>query len=135
MIDTFNYEPIVYGKFVGKHTLSGVEHCFHDGYSGLRLIIDNETYEVLCDPCDGYRSSCSGLFKTTEKCCRNLPNVKVEIKRTDSDFKNNTDIDGLVFIIDDNRKPRKPILLVGTDMYDGWYPSCVMDYTPENLTE
>ena len=125
-----------YKDFIGEHILGGAEYIIDkNGFSGLRFMLDGESYDVLTDPHDGYRSSCSDVFAAEKECSKNLPNVKVIVKETGPDIKNCTDVTGLVFIIKDDRKPRKPILLFGTDWYDNWYPYSVQEYTPENLSD
>lgn len=131
-----NKESIPFRAFKGKHILGGVSYGNDkNGFSMTQFILDGVSYDAVCDPDDGYRSSLGGVYLSEEQCPKNLPNIRVEIKETGPDLKNGTDIDGIVFIIDDKRKPRKPILLIGTDHNDNWYPSCVMNYTPENLVE
>jgi len=127
-----NKESIPFKAFKGRHILSGVSYGNDsEGFSMIQFMLDGISYDAVCDPDDGYRSSLGGVYLSEKPCPKNLPNIKVEIKETQKE----TNINGIIFTIEDKRRPKKPILIIGTNYDDKWYPSCVMDYTPENLVD
>lgn len=124
-------DKIPFEQLYGIHILSGFEYT-HDkfGFSAARFILDGETYDAVCDPDDGWRSSLGGIFSTTEKCAQNIPDIQVEIMKADD-----KDLYGVVFIVRDKEYSARPVIWLGTDHNDAWYPYCVHRYEPENFVK
>ena len=117
--------------FVGKHQFSGVDYAEgKDGEINITFCIDGVTYLAEEDPDDGYRSymrelqisenPCKNTFSPEEVVCEHLD--KSEYWGDDSDI-----------LIIKNPKTGSLILKIGTEDVNDYYPSCVMEYHPENM--
>ena len=121
----------------GNHIFSGIEvgRMEYVGFWGytekcnyIKFTLDGVNYLAIEDPCDGYRSRMQELEVSNIPCKIPLPNIKVVCRmREEGRFGN----DVLEFIDSQNDKQ---ILAVGTDNYDDWYPYCVLEYSPENMS-
>jgi hypothetical protein len=116
---------------IGEHKLSGVDEVtidetkkyYDDSVNAIRFILDKNTYQVVEDPADGYRSYCNDIKICDQKVSNTFKSQKV------------------IGIMDRNKsiitffdsKTGKPILEIGTDNADDYYPVCVMNYHPENM--
>lgn len=122
----------------GKHILSGIE--VGEKRFGTRLYVIEEQryvkftldgihYLAVEDPDDGYRSYMEDLQTTDDPCEIPLPNVEAVCHMTEDSKWGNNDI--LVFVDAANGKE---ILRIGTGNCYDYYPYCVMEYTPENMS-
>lgn len=121
----------------GNHILSGIEvgqktverYFYQEACNYIKFTIDGTTYMALEDPDDGYRSYMHELEIVEEPCKIKLPNIFVCCHmRGNGDYENN---DILVFVDFENKKE---ILEIGTGNYDDYYPYCVLNYYPENMS-
>lgn len=118
----------------GKHILSGIETGVvkQDGEqcNYIKFCLDGVCYLAVEDPSDGWRSYCQELIITSEPCKIKIPNVEV-IGTMNYDEFNERDDDVLTLI---DAITGKEVLSVGTLSFDDWYPCCLMEWTPENLS-
>ena len=127
--DAYDTEGIPFKDLYGIHTLSGCDYSFDkNGFSSMRFILDGNTYEAVEDPNDGYRSTLGGVYRTTEYCARNIPDIKVEIMKCPDN-----DLDGIQFVVRDNDYSARSVIVIGTNYHDGYYPYAVMNFEPENF--
>lgn len=120
---------------IGEHELSGLDtftkkgsDYYQSDADGYRFILDDITYSVVENPDDGYRSHLSDLEVTTDKVDYTFPPQKVFGKmREDQEYSKNDVLE--LYDITTN----KLVLAIGTDNYDDWYPTCIMDWQPQNL--
>ena len=94
----------------------------------MKFTLDGITYLVAENPSDGYRSYAEDLEVVDEPCKTPLPNVEVVCTMREDRFRED---DVLVFI---DALNGKKILEVGTANTNDYYPYCVMEYTPENMS-
>lgn len=122
---------------IGKHILSGIEvgqktverYSYQETCNYIKFTIDGTTYMAFEDPNDGYRSYMEELKIVEEPCKIKLPNIFVRCHmEEDGDWIKN---DILVFVDVENGKT---ILEIGTGNYDDYYPFCVLNYYPENMS-
>lgn len=114
----------------GKHILSGIEQCVGDYINGgyVKFTLDGITYKAVEDPEDGYRSCMNDLEIVTHSCKFPLPDIEVICHYSKGDHGN----DDILEFIDVNN--RKTFLRIGTENYNDYYPYCVMEYIPANLS-
>ena len=123
---------------VGNHILSGVEfgtkkvngYGWYEDANFAKFTIDGVTYLALENPDDGYRSYMEELQIVEETCSVRLPDVKVRCLMRDSKFHGQID-DVLSFVDVENGKE---FLAIGTENTNDYYPYCVFEYTPENMS-
>lgn len=122
----------------GEHFFSGCELTSEDVIDwydevvncGVCLFtLDGVTYKAIEDPDDGYRSYCSSLVISEQKPQCSFPAVKVTCSMAEDDDYGRNEI----LVIRDAQN-EKTILRVGTGNTDDYYPYCVFDYTPENMS-
>ena len=129
--DAYDTEGIPFKDLYGIYTLSGCEYSFDkNGFSSMRFILDGNTYEAVRDPEDGYRSSLGGIYRTTENCVQNIPDVEVEIMECPE-----SNLNGIQFVVREDGYSARIVITVVTDHYDSWYPCAVMNFAPENFVE
>ena len=109
---------------VGKHYFSGFDTIMIDDYEVVRFVLDSKTYKATEDPSDGYRSYLSDIEVTNEIVSNTFPPQEVVGVM---DNKND-----LIHFIDTTTG--KIVLCIGTADSDDYYPSCVMYFSPENLS-
>lgn len=122
---------------VGIHTLSGFDNgpvlsnkspmasgYYEDANTSL-FILDGITYMIIKDPDDGYRSWLGGVYVTKDVCKFTIPSHIVEGVMNPSEASDTIDFIDII--------TEKPVLSIGTDHSDDYYPSCVMYFQPENL--
>lgn len=121
---------------VGEHLLSGLdeyivkgEETWEEDANAYRFVLDDITYMAVEDPSDGYRSMLCDLQITSDKVNYNFPPQKVigKMMLPNSEYYANDIIEFYDAFTD------KLVLSIGTDNYDDYYPSCVMNWHPENL--
>jgi hypothetical protein len=121
---------------VGEHELSGLDtftkkatETWEEDSDGYRFVLDGKTYCALEDPSDGYRSNLRNLEITEDKVDYTFPPQKVIGKmREDEEYSKNDTIEFYDAI------NGKLILVIGTDNWDDYYPCCIMNWYPENLS-
>ena len=114
----------------GAHKLSGVDYsCAYDVITIL-FCLDGITYEAISDPADGYRSYMKEL-SITEKRCKNIFQPQDVICVWKDNVSGYDDDDDVLFIYARNGLT---VLEIGTREASYYYPYCVMEYTPENLS-
>jgi len=111
---------------VGRHMFSGIE----EGQIGqdcntIKFTLDSIHYMAVEDPNDGYRSYLSDVVITDEAPKYVFPPVPV-VCTTDNIIDN--DILEFYDII-----THSLVLRIGTENLDDYYPTCIIDYYPENL--
>lgn len=120
----------------GKHTFSGCEltrepapdYCYEDYARVCIFTLDGVHYKIVEDPDDGYRSYCRELEVSDTKPKYSFPSISVECSmKPDGDLYKHD-----VLIIKD-AITNKPILKVGTEYVDDYYPCCIFEYHPENM--
>jgi len=139
-LKTFENYPIKHVDFIdliGNHILSGVDRATTTKllYSGfgyedaavLRFVLDGKTYEAAENPEDGYRSSLGYLVESDEK-VSNLFYPHEVIGKLGDMYRDNSDV--LEFY---DVSTKELVLAVGTNNNDDYYPSCIMEWYPENL--
>lgn len=121
----------------GKHILSGIEKgtCNIEVLGGqenvdyVKFCLDGISYVAIEDPEDDYRSTCRELEVSETECRIKLPDVEVVGIMKGNERYEDHDILMLIDCI-----TGKVVLSVGTANYDDYYPYCVMEWTPENLS-
>lgn len=120
-------------ELCGGHILSGVETGTKKRdqvtwVNYIKFCLDDTVYMAVEDPDDGYRSTCEELEVETNGVCNiKIPDTYVTCSMA-PDGTNSND----VLVITDVATG-KPVLEVGTENYDDYYPCCVMRWMPENL--
>lgn len=122
---------------VGLHFLTGVdfENFETGGYYNwdaqvVNFVLDGITYTATEDPEDGYRS-CMREIKVSDFRVTNIfPAIQVLGVMRRREF-SSYDSDIIDFY---DTKNGKPVLSVGTDNLDNYYPSFVSDFQPENMS-
>ena len=116
----------------GQHIFEGIDqiHIPADDFElerdGLRFMLDGKAYEVRENPDDGYRSYCGAIWESDEKPRNTFVGVPCVCHMDESE-----DNEILVFR---DMYTGKIFLRIGTnDVYD-FYPVCIFDYTPENMS-
>lgn len=126
-------------ELAGKHILQGIElgettardWCGEKTVQCVKFTLDGITYMAIEDPSDGYRSYCSDLVIGDKPCEVLLPNVEVVCVPRFNGVQYCSASDILEFIDCNNGKT---VLLVGTNNTNDYYPYCIFEYTPENLS-
>ena len=126
-------------KFLyGEHILSAVEHrnitteeagieyAYNSQVDAILFTLDGKDMVAIENPSDGYRSMLEGVFLTDIEPRYKIPDAKVFIAGMDG-----LNADGITMY---DYKTGKPVLKIGTSHTDSYYPCCIMDYTPENLS-
>lgn len=113
----------------GEHILSGIERGqTNDTWDGaianyIKFCIDGINYMAVEDPADGYRSYLNDLYTTEERCKIILPATRVIVIR---------ETDQIISFVD--MGTTKIVLRIGTGDYGDYYPYCIQDWYPENLS-
>lgn len=120
--------------FLGKHCLSGVEYTTveedEDGYKyqyeAFKFCLDGTSYTVSKDPCDGYRSRCREIIVSKTPCSAYFLPIEVVGLYEDDDRKE------VIKFVDIHNG--KTVARFGTENSGDWYPYCVMEWIPENMS-
>lgn len=118
----------------GEHILRGIETgtlVKRDSWGSeecqyVKFELDDCAYVAVENPSDGYRSYCEELVKEITPCKIKLPNIHVEASMESGNNNN------VLVLTDCNTN--LIVLKVGTKDYDDYYPYCVMEWYPENLS-
>lgn len=127
---------------VGKGTLSGFDtgtkkkkiHSWSEeltGYEFAVFTLSGQTFLAVEDLCDGYRSSMLKFEKTRRKVKNSFDPVDVFCRHRENGTHSGKD-DVLEIY---NLNTGKLILEIGVSNIDDYYPSCVCNWTPENIGE
>lgn len=115
----------------GEHMFSGVDYTSgKDGEINILFCLDGVTYIAEEDPDDGYRSYMKELRVSETQCRNTFKPERVFCDYTDKSTFYGGDSDILVI---KNPLTANVILKIGTEDVDDYYPSCVMEYHPENM--
>lgn len=122
----------------GKHTLSGIEIGSREfvGFWGnkewcgfVKFTLDGTTYMAVENPDDGYRSYMGDLEVVDEDCAVKLPDIEVFCRmREDDEWEANDVLEAIDLV------SGEIILTIGTGNTNDYYPYCVMEYYPENMS-
>lgn len=125
-------QPVVVGlnSFLGYHYLSGVEYTTvedEDGYQyeAFKFCLDGSTFIVSKDPVDGYRSRCREIIISKTPCSMCFPPHEVVGLYDD-------DMEEVIKFVDIHTG--KTVMRFGTENSNDYYPYCVMEWSPENLS-
>lgn len=132
-------DGLKFENLCGKHIFYGCELCieeFEDEWIGknVRSVclfnLDGITYKATENPDDGYRSYCDALEVSDKLPKYFIPggNLVMCSMKENEDWAEND-----VLVIKDF-KNGKEILRVGTAYVNDWYPCCVFEYNPENMS-
>jgi hypothetical protein len=122
---------------VGTHDFGGIDFStlprdqYGDTPNVVRFLLDGITYEVTEDPSDGYRSHMRDI-QIVETPVQNRfgpIEVRAEMKQSPDEYGYSNDILQLI-----DTFTGKPVLSIGTDNTDDYYPSFVSDFQPENMS-
>lgn len=122
--------------FIGEHYLSGLDQVIEkakeewdeDGNAFL-FILDGITYKAVEDPSDGYRSYLRSIEISDEKVSYTFPPQKVIGRMKENEEYSNNNVIQFIDPITE-----KVVLEFGDDNFDDYYPSCVLNWNPENLS-
>lgn len=125
-------------RFFGEHVFQGCRfdkitrfddnwQCERD-FNTCLFALDGETYQLLEDPGDGYRSYCREIEISSKKI---RPEFGIRVVCTSYNSIHNDEINDCMQVIDVING--KTILIVGTENVDDYYPYCLFDYRPENI--
>lgn len=124
---------------IGLHKLQGfdtsipnkkIDDCTEaDG--GVCFILDNEKYQIYCDPADGYRSYLTDLYTDESVKCSNCFEAKEVFIADASKLYEDHNIEGIVI----SSMTGKIIGKIVTDHSDDWYPRAIVEWHPENLDD
>ena len=123
----------------GKVILTGFcDATFYVGWNneeveGHIVQINGKNYACYVDPDDGYRSY-SSFFETDEPCTRTFPPQEVEYEEISEeggyDWYEEPKRSGMML---SNIDTKEVILYISTVWHDGYYPTGVVHWHPENL--
>lgn len=123
-------------RFFGEHVFQGCRFDkitkFDDNWQCERdfniclFALDGETYQLLEDEADGYRSYCSDIEVSSIKI---KPEFGIRVVCTPYDVDDQHDC---MQVIDINNG--QTVLIVGTSYINDFYPCCFFDYRPENIS-
>jgi len=128
---------VPFSDLLGEHELSGVDFGsmgkmdkWSDESGTMDFIIDGKIYSAIEDPGDGYRSSLEELAVGRIAEVKNkFPSIMVIGSEVPSDqyVENN-----IIQFIDCTNG--KVVMRLGTGNTNDYYPFCVMEFTPENMS-
>lgn len=128
-------KEITLKSLVGAHVLSGIEtgETEVNGKEAecVWFELDGKTYEVAEDPDDGYRSYLGKINKVYKRCRYRIPDIPVICVLNDKDNESGEECEILEF---KDAKNDNIILRIGTANTDDYYPYCVIEYIPENMS-
>lgn len=125
---------------VGEHKLSGI--ClvnlidkYSEDYQKIYFTLNNITYCVTEDPDDGFRSYMDDIVMTTDNISMTtFPPINVvctHLSEIKEDNTSRTTMTNILVISD--KANGLPILRVGTENTNDYYPYTVCEYTPQNM--
>ena len=127
-------QPVVVDMniFLGKHYLSGVEYTtveedengYKCQYEAFKFCLDGTSYIVSKDPCDGYRSRCREIIVSKTPCSAYFSPLEVVGLYEDGE-------EVIKFV---DAMTGKTVARFGTENSTDYYPYCVMEWIPENMS-
>lgn len=127
-------------RFFGEHTFSGCKidtvTIYDEGWCCERdctvclFSLDGETYQLLEDRTDSYRSYCENIEISNKKI---RPEFSIRVVCTPYDDEQDATQDNDCMRVIDI-KNGKTVLVVGTKNTDDYYPYCCFDYRPQNIS-
>jgi hypothetical protein len=106
---------------VGTLTLSGVDRATQGEAHALRFCLNGTVYQVTEDEIDGYRSALGEIKVVDVPIVNRFTPVVVRAQ-----------LKGEILSLIDVQT-EKPVVEVGTEDYDDYYPCFVANWFPENL--
>ena len=120
-------------ELVGNKEFYGIDFSQEDANYGtintVLLGLGNQVYKISDDPDDGYRSFMDEDIEVLQN--YTIQNTFPPMKVTIQWVKEKDSFTG-IHILD--AFSRQPVLILGTDHSDNYYPYAVSEYTPENLS-
>lgn len=127
-----------FDSLVGTHTLTGVDFDviprnedagMWDDANSMAFVLDGQVYVAVENPDDGYRSSLRHLIRVPDATVKNAfaPCTVNGVIRVNGQWS----VCDIIDFFDVTTE--KVVLSVGTDNTDDYYPSCVMQFTPEHM--
>lgn len=124
-------------SLAGTHTFTGVERGFlkvnkqfswDQDKNTIRFELDGQVFEAIENPSDGYRSYMDKLVISNKQVRNKIPETQIVCVYRDNDG----DTCDLLDFID--CKNGKVFLTIGTKHVGDYYPVCVFEYSPKNLS-
>ena len=124
-------------ELVGNKMLSGIDRgteksmdIWSEDANFILVVLDGIAYKFKEDPSDGYRSYMEEVEITNDKVINTFAPQPVicQMKPETDDYSRHN----ILEIFDSNNS--KLVLELGTDNTDDYYPYCVMNWNPENLS-
>ena len=131
-LNKIDYYNLKLDFFIGKEfMLSGFDRVDGDYSNGhadeIIFILNNETYKAKEDENDGYRSSLGYVSKTNDVCKNTFSSHKVKTRWKSNVYEENHTIEFVDVI------SGRPVLEIGTDNWDDYYPCCRLNFMCDNL--
>lgn len=126
---------ISFESILGKHVLSGIDYVkeceeiykgHKEALDSVLFTLDGITFKLTENPDDGYRSYCEELELAECSPKYTFQGIEVIVSMLDGDDKD-------CIVITDS-KNGEIILIAGTDYTEDYYPICVFEYYPENMS-
>ena len=130
-------ETIKLKELLGDHVLTGVDLDSIDGAMCVRFVLDGRVIIAVEDPDDGYRSMLENIWVKNEGTVKNMfPPCKVtgawdKMGEHITRWSEGEPSQNLLAFTDNITQ--KPVLTIGTDYGDHYYPMFVGDFAPENM--
>lgn len=125
-----NQEHFISGFDYGYEKIESYSFFSPDDVQVAYIRIDGSIIKVMEDPNDGLRSSLGKILKPSERhIFHNIFQPNPVFVKNLSEY-NDYSFSGYQFIDVFNNKP---ILIVGTENWDDWYPTYVCKWMPENM--
>lgn len=132
-------KEITLKSLAGAHIFTGVERgilkadkqfSWDQDKNTIRFELDGQVYEAVENPSDGYRSYMDKLVLSNKSVHNKIPETHIVCVYRDKDGYDN-DCDLLDFV---DCKNGNVFLTIGTKHVHDYYPVCVFEYNPENLS-
>lgn len=122
---------------IGSHKLQGfdtsipnkkIDDC-KEADDGICFILDDEKYQIYCDPSDGYRSYLTDLYTDESVKCSNCFEAEEVLIADAAKLYEDHNLEGIVIL----SMTGKIIGKIFTNHSDDWYPCARVEWYPENL--
>lgn len=133
-------KEITLKSLAGTHIFTGVERgiikvgkqfSWDQNRNTIRFELDGQVYEAIENPNDGYRSYMDKLVVSNKRVRNRIPETQVVCVYRDKGYDSYDNCDLLDFV---DCKNGKVFLTIGTNHVDDYYPICIFEYHPENLS-
>ena len=130
-------KEITLKSLAGPHIFTGVERgilkvdkqfSWDQDRNTIRFELDGQVYEAIENPSDGYRSYMDKLIISNKSVRNKTPEINIVCVYRDKDY---DDCNLLDFI---DCKNGKVFMTIGTRHINDYYPVCIFEYYPENLS-